>query len=78
MTSRASTSGRAPGPYRKHRVRVETLDGGRLAWVYVLDAFEGGLPSASTLGILSEAAAAAGAPDDYVAELRSRECRSIG
>jgi hypothetical protein len=44
----------------------------------VLDAFEGGLPSASTVGILSEAAEAAGAPDDYVAELRSRECRSIG
>jgi gamma-glutamylcyclotransferase (GGCT)/AIG2-like uncharacterized protein YtfP len=66
------------GLYRKVRVRVETLEGDRLAWVYVLDAFEGGLPSASTVGILSEAAQAAGAPDDYVAELRSRQCRSIG
>jgi hypothetical protein len=70
--------GAGPGLYRKIRVRVETLDGDRLAWVYVLDAFEGGLPSASTVGILSEAAQAAGAPDDYVAELRSRECRSMG
>jgi len=70
--------GAGPGLYRKLRVRVETLEGDRLAWVYVLDAFEGGLPSASTVGILSEAAQAAGAPDDYVADLRSRECRSIG
>jgi gamma-glutamylcyclotransferase (GGCT)/AIG2-like uncharacterized protein YtfP len=66
------------GLYRKVRVRVDMLDGDALAWVYVLDAFEGGLPSASTVGILSEAAQAAGAPDDYVADLRSRECRSMG
>lgn len=70
--------GGTAGLYRKIRVRVETLDGDRLAWVYVLDAFEGGLPSASTVGILGEAAEAAGAPDDYVADLRSRQCRSIG
>jgi gamma-glutamylcyclotransferase (GGCT)/AIG2-like uncharacterized protein YtfP len=70
--------GGSPGLYRKIRVRVETLDGDRPAWVYVLDAFEGGLPSASTVSIISEAAAAGGAPDDYVADLRSRECRSIG
>jgi hypothetical protein len=70
--------GAGPGLYRKIRVRGETLDGGRLAWVYGLDAVEGGLPSASTLGILGEAAEAAGAPDDYVADLRSRECRSTG
>jgi gamma-glutamylcyclotransferase (GGCT)/AIG2-like uncharacterized protein YtfP len=68
----------ATGLYRKVRVRVDMLDGDRLAWVYVLDAFEGGLPSAGTVGILSEAAEAAGAPDDYVADLRSRECRSMG
>ena len=70
--------GGTAGLYRKIRVRVEMLDRDRLAWVYVLDAFEGGLPSASTVGILSEAAQAAGAPDDYVAELRSRQCRSMG
>ncbi|MPZ60334.1 MAG: gamma-glutamylcyclotransferase [Propionibacteriales bacterium] len=64
--------------YRKIRVRVQTLDGDRLAWVYVLDAYEGGLPSASYLGLIADAAEAAGAPDDYVAELRSRPCRSVG
>jgi len=64
--------------YRKIRVRVHTLEGERVAWAYVLDAYEGGLPSAGTVGLLSEAAAAAGAPDDYVADLRSRPCRSFG
>ena len=44
----------------------------------MLDAFEGGLPSASYLGILAEAAQAADAPEDYVADLRARPCRSIG
>jgi gamma-glutamylcyclotransferase (GGCT)/AIG2-like uncharacterized protein YtfP len=64
--------------YRKLHVRVQTLDGEQLAWVYVLDAYEGGLPSASYVGVISEAAAAAGAPDDYVEDLRHRPCRSIG
>lgn len=64
--------------YRKIRVRVQTLEGERLAWVYALDAYEGGLPSATYLGVLGEAAQAAGAPDDYVADLRSRPCRSNG
>lgn len=63
--------------YRKTRVRVQTLEGEQLAWLYVLDAYEGGLPSASYLGILGEAAQAAGAPDDYVTELRTRPCRSL-
>ena len=66
------------GLYRKMKVRVSTLLGEQLAWVYVLDAYEGGLPSASYVGVISEAAAAAGAPDDYVADLRNRPCRSIG
>ena len=39
---------------------------------------EGGLPSARYLGILAEAAEAAGAPDDYVADLRARPCQSTG
>ena len=47
-----------------------------VAWVYVLDAFEGGLPSASYLGVLADAAEAADAPADYVAALRARPCRS--
>jgi gamma-glutamylcyclotransferase (GGCT)/AIG2-like uncharacterized protein YtfP len=66
------------GLYRKLRVRVHTLDGDKLAWLYVLDSYEGGLPSARYLGLIAEAAEAAGAPDDYVAELRSRPCRSVG
>jgi len=66
------------GLYRKTRVRVATMAGSHVAWAYVLDAYEGGLPSASTVGILADAAEAAGAPDDYVAALRARPCRSIG
>jgi gamma-glutamylcyclotransferase (GGCT)/AIG2-like uncharacterized protein YtfP len=66
------------GVYRKIRVRAHTLDGEALAWVYVVDGYEGGLPSAAYLGEIAEAAAAAGAPDDYVAQLRARPCRSIG
>jgi AIG2-like family len=64
--------------FRKLRVRVHTLDGDVLAWLYVLDDYEGGLPSARYLGLIADAAEAAGAPDDYVAELRSRPCTSVG
>jgi hypothetical protein len=66
------------GLYRKLKVRVHTLQGDHLVWVYVLDGYEGGLPSARYLGVLADAAEAAGAPDDYVAELRSRPCTSSG
>ncbi len=66
------------GLYRKVRVRVASLEGSPLAWVYILDGFEGGLPSARYLGVLADAAEKAGAPDDYVAELRDRGCRSVG
>ena len=66
------------GLYRKAKVRISTLTGEVVAWTYVLDAFEGGLPSAVTLGILADAAEAADAPDDYVAALRRRPCRSTG
>ncbi len=66
------------GLYRRTMVRVSTLVGEQLAWTYVLDAYEGGLPSASHLGIVADAAEAAGAPDDYVAALRVRPCRSVG
>ena len=66
------------GLYRKVRVRVATLDGDQLAWTYILDGFEGGLPSARYLGVLADAAEAAGAPDDYVHALRSRACRTTG
>ena len=50
--------------------------GDEVAYVYVLDAFEGGLPSARHLGGIADAAEAAGAPTDYVTDLRSRDCRS--
>lgn len=66
------------GLYRKIRVRVQTLDGVQLAWLYVLDGYEGGLPSARYLGVMADAAETAGAPDDYVAELRTRPCRTVG
>jgi hypothetical protein len=64
--------------FRKIRVRVLTLEGDVLAWCYVLDDYEGGIPSARYLGIIADAAEAAGAPDDYVAELRRRPCTSNG
>jgi len=64
--------------YNKIRVRVQTLDGEQVAWLYVLDGYEGGLPSARYLGVMADAAEKAGAPDDYVAELRSRPCRTVG
>ncbi|WP_375429708.1 gamma-glutamylcyclotransferase family protein [uncultured Friedmanniella sp.] len=64
------------GLYEKVRIRVATLDGEQGGWVYVLRDFEGGTPSARTLGILADAAEAAGAPDDYLVELRSRPCTS--
>jgi gamma-glutamylcyclotransferase (GGCT)/AIG2-like uncharacterized protein YtfP len=66
------------GLYRKTKVRVSTLTGDEVVWAYVLDAFEGGLPSASYLGVLADAAEAADAPADYVAALRNRPCRSVG
>jgi gamma-glutamylcyclotransferase (GGCT)/AIG2-like uncharacterized protein YtfP len=66
------------GLYRKTKVRVSTLLGELLAWTYVLDAYEGGLPSASYLGIIADAAEAADAPADYVKALRDRPCRSVG
>lgn len=65
------------GYYRKLRVRVQTLDGNAAAWLYVLNGYEGGLPSARYLGILADAAEQAGAPADYVAGLRGRPCRPI-
>ena len=63
------------GLHKKLRLRVHTLEGDVLAWVYVLDAYEGGVPSARYLGVIADAAEQAGAPDDYVAALRSRPSR---
>jgi len=65
------------GIHSKIRLRVQTMDGSVLAWLYVLDAYEGGLPSARYLGVLADAAEAAGAPADYVEALRTRPCSGI-
>jgi len=66
------------GLYRRIRVRVEAINSEEGAWLYVLDDYEGGVPSARYLGIMADAAEAAGAPDDYVRDLRTRPCRSVG
>ena len=71
------------GLYDKLHVRVSDASGDdiaddTLAVVYVLDAYEGGLPSARYVGIIGDAAEKAGAPDDYVKDLRTRPCKSIG
>ncbi|MFM8751799.1 MAG: gamma-glutamylcyclotransferase [Actinomycetota bacterium] len=61
--------------YRKIRVRVETLDGSALCYVYVLNSFEGGAPSQRYLEIMANAAREAGAPDDYIEFLVNRTTR---
>nr|WP_269902753.1 gamma-glutamylcyclotransferase [Lolliginicoccus lacisalsi] len=67
------------GIHRKLRVRVDLKGGGSaLAWLYVLDAYEGGLPSARYLGVVADAAEKAGAPEDYVRGLRLRASRNVG
>lgn len=66
------------GYYSKLKVRVASLDADVLAWLYVLNDYEGGLPSARYLGIMADAAEAAGAPEDYVGWLRTRPCKSVG
>lgn len=66
------------GIFSKIRVRVQTLEGDAVAWLYVLNDYEGGLPSARYLGIIADAAEKAGAPEDYVADLRNRPCTSLG
>jgi gamma-glutamylcyclotransferase (GGCT)/AIG2-like uncharacterized protein YtfP len=73
-----SWDGATLGYYSKIKVRVQTLEGDLLAWLYVLNAYEGGLPSARYLGILADAAEGAGAPADYVAAIRTRPCVSLG
>jgi hypothetical protein len=62
--------------YRTVKIRVETLEESVMAWTFVYDGYEGGLPTASYLGLLSDAAEEAGAPADYVNALRNRPCQS--
>jgi len=64
------------GTYRKLHLRVATLDGEVTAWVYVFTGYEGGLPTTWYLSELVHAAEAAGAPADYVKQLRDRPTRN--
>ena len=66
------------GLHRKIRVRVDTAGDAVLAWLYVMDAYEGGLPSARYIGVMADAAEIAGAPAEYVRELRTRNSRNVG
>jgi gamma-glutamylcyclotransferase (GGCT)/AIG2-like uncharacterized protein YtfP len=77
-TALDSWDGATLGYYRKSKVRVSTLEGDVVAWLYVVNGYEGGLPSARYLGIMADAAELAGAPADYVAALRARPCASVG
>jgi len=70
-----SWEGAGLGLYSKIRLRVHTLDGDVLAWLYALQAFEGGLPSARYLGVIADAAEAADAPAEYVNDIRLRPRR---
>ena len=54
---------------------MHTLDGDVLAWLYALQAYEGGLPSARYLGVIADAAEAADAPAEYVDDIRNRPSR---
>ena len=73
-----SWAGADLGLYAKVRLRIETEDSSVLAWLYALRAYEGGLPSARYLGVMADAAEAAGAPAAYVRDLRLRPCQSLG
>jgi AIG2-like family len=66
------------GLWTKIRVRVHTGGGEQLAWLYVLEAYEGGLPSAHYLSVIADAAEAGGAPAEYVERLRMHPCRALG
>ena len=82
---RTSTAGRAPSSACTRRsaagwtaLSSDTTTDPVLAWLYVVDAWEGGLPSARYLGVMADAAEIAGAPAEYVHDLRTRPARNIG
>ena len=60
------------GMYSKIRVRVSTLDRDVTAWLYTVNGYEGGLPTTQTVSNIIASAIIAGAPDDYVEQLRNR------
>ena len=78
LTVLDSWEGADTGLYSRIRLRVSTLEGDVVAAGYILDGYEGGLPSARMIGLIADAAEAAGAPTEYVDELRARPCRSLG
>ena len=63
---------------RVHRESSDTTTDPVLAWLYVVDAWEGGLPSARYLGVMADAAEVAGAPADYVHDIRTRAAKNVG
>ncbi len=63
--------GVALGYWRKIRVRVDTGEANELAWLYSLDAYEGGMPSQAYLDMIIVSAQEAGAPAHYLDELRA-------
>jgi AIG2-like family len=73
-----SWEGADTGLYQKIRLLVHTLTSDELSWVYALNGYEGGLPSARYLGVLADSAEKAGAPDDYIDWLRNLPCRNMG
>ncbi len=69
--------------HKKIRCRIDressdTTTDPVLAWLYVVDAWEGGLPSARYLGVMADAAEVAGAPAEYVHDIRTRPARNVG
>ena len=73
------------GIHKKIRCRIDRITDSPdappdpvLAWLYVVDAWEGGIPSARYLGVMADAAEIAGAPSAYVHGLRTRPARNIG
>ncbi len=64
------------GLHKKLRLRVHTLEGDVLAWIYVLDAYEGGLPSAPATSACSPTPPSRPAPPTTTSPtLRSRPSR---
>jgi hypothetical protein len=71
------------GIHKKIRCRVERVSSDTttdpvLAWLYVVDAWEGGLPSARYIGVMADAAEIAGAPNEYVHKIRTCPARNVG
>jgi gamma-glutamylcyclotransferase (GGCT)/AIG2-like uncharacterized protein YtfP len=63
--------GLALGHWRKLRVRVAVNGSHELAWLYVIDDYEGGMPSQHYLDAIVIAAQMAGAPAPYLDGLRA-------